>query len=455
MVPEEFFTYCLDLAAKFGIKIDDNARKKNAVVRKNFNFSDGGAPFFAFINPEETAGSTYADFSLVFFPGGEDDHTYTMAIGVGTEGFKNDYELAKNPGLRRLFLKLLPQGNEYHSFCKPKFTDIESSILSDFPAHKQYGKFLPIGCRINTEKKTDLVLAAAWIAQYASVRHWPTKSQQKDVNKAISAARFVDDQDHDKDIVKSLLQNRRFVVLQGHPGTGKTHLAEEIAKEYHKVFFIQFHAETSYADFVYGIVPELNSEKEVYKSHYGELCKSIEYAQKHSSQRVLLIIDEINRANLANVLGPVFYLFEAGRKSGQNELTIGDRTISEIPQNLDVIATMNTADRSIAVVDFALRRRFAWYTVKPKFFPSPVGQSAKDLFDRFASIFEQYASDAELTLQPGGSYFMAENEDGLNQRLEYELMPLIKEYLELGLLVSAAREFQDLFYNKLGKSLFE
>lgn len=129
MVPEEFFTYCLDLAAKFGIKIDDNARKKNAVVRKNFNFSDGGAPFFAFINPEETAGSTYADFSLVFFPGGEDDHTYTMAIGVGTEGFKNDYELAKNPGLRRLFLKLLPQGNEYHSFCKPKFTDIETSRL--------------------------------------------------------------------------------------------------------------------------------------------------------------------------------------------------------------------------------------------------------------------------------------------------------------------------------------
>lgn len=455
MIPEDFYKYCIDLAEKFGMKKEDESKKKNVIVRKNLNFNDGGAPFFAFINPSEAPSGPYSDFSLVFFPDGKDYHTYTMAIGVGTEGFKNDYELAKNPGLRRIFLKLLPQGEEYHSFCKPKFTDIETSIPSDLFAYKQYGKVLPIGCRINTKKEIDLALVAAWIAQYAVIRRWPTKALQKEVNKTISAANVNGVTNDDKQIIKELLKTRRFIILQGAPGTGKTYMAEDIAMEYDKVFFIQFHAETTYADFVYGIVPGLDSEKVVFSSHYGVLCQAIEYAQGHPSQKVLLIIDEINRANLANVIGPVFYLFEAGRKSSQNELTIGDRSIREIPKKLDVIATMNTADRSIAVVDFALRRRFAWYTVKPKYIPSPVGQMAKELFDKFSSIFEQYASDAELTLQPGGAYFIAEDENELKLRLEYELMPLIKEYLEQGLLVPATREFQDLFYNTIGRSLFE
>lgn len=454
MLPEEFYEKCISYAKEFGIKKDEGTRKRNAIVRKNLNFGDGNTPFFAFINPSEAQSGPYSDFSLVFFPDGSDKHTYTMAIGVGTEGFKNDYELAKNPGLRRHFLKLLPQGNKFHAFCKPNFTDIESCISSDMPAYKQYGKVLSIGCHIDTEYDENLKLVAAWIAQYAAIRRWPTKTQMKYVDDAISAIKSGSDL-NDKDIIKELLKTRRFVILQGAPGTGKTYLAEDIAKDYDKVFFTQFHAETTYADFVYGIVPELDTGKVAYKARYGELCEAIQYAHNNPAEKVILIIDEINRANLANVLGPVFYLFEPNRQFSHNCLKIGGRTISEIPRNLDVVATMNTADRSIAVVDFALRRRFAWYTIKPRFIDSPAKIHAKKVYDQISSIFEEYASDAELNLQPGGAYFIADNEPELNLRIEYELMPLIKEYLEQGLLTSAAREFQDLFYNILGKSLFE
>ena len=116
---------------------------------------------------------------------------------------------------------------------------------------------------------------------------------------------------------------------------------------------------------------------------------------------------------------------------------------------------MNTADRSIAVVDFALRRIFAWYTIKPTCFSSGVIKEGKELFEDISSIFEKYASDSELNLQPGGSYFMANDINELNQKIEYELMPLIKEYLEKGLLTSAAEKFNDLFYRKIRKNLFE
>ncbi|MDE8697990.1 hypothetical protein PZH42_28625, partial [Bacteroides cellulosilyticus] len=77
------------------------------------------------------------------------------------------------------------------------------------------------------------------------------------------------------------------------------------------------------------------------------------------------------------------------------------------------------------VVDFALRRRFAWYTIEPRFFGEGEG---KELFDKIARLFEKHASDSELNLQPGGSYFIADNREELNAKIEYELMPLMKEY---------------------------
>lgn len=245
MNPEEFFNHCIEVATSFGmVERREGRKKQNVVIRKNFALGEDNVQYFAFINPVEATSGPYSDFSLVFLPTGSEDDKFVMSIGVGSEGFRNDYELATNPGLRRKFLKMLPGGEEYYPFCKPKFTDIETAV--DFSAVEKatnisldkYRTVLPIGCLIDTTKGEDLNLANAWIAQYADIRKWAsTKQQRRVINEAISCVR---NRFHvsinNETIVKELLKTRRFVVLQGAPGSGKTFLAEKIGTGYDKVF---------------------------------------------------------------------------------------------------------------------------------------------------------------------------------------------------------------------------
>lgn len=114
---------------------------------------------------------------------------------------------------------------------------------------------------------------------------------------------------------------------------------------------------------------------------------------------------------------------------------------------------MNTADRSLAVVDYALRRRFAWYRIKPVAFDS-LSEFGKRLFDQMAQIFENYASDSELNLQPGASYFSGSSEDEIKDRLRFELMPLIKEYLLNGLMTAAEQPLDDFFFEHINHRIF-
>ena len=192
----------------------------------------------------------------------------------------------------------------------------------------------------------------------------------------------------------------------------------------------------------------------LYEEHYGILIDAIDYAT--SGKPTLLIIDEINRANLASVLGPVFYLFEKNAGERSNYIKIGTKKITKLPDTLYVIATMNTADRSLAVVDFALRRRFSWVTLRPHVIEAQKGQIfMNNEFERFSDLFSRYASSEELNLQPGQSYFIAENAEAWNQRLRYELVPLMKEYFNEGYLKNAISEFSDYVYDKLRVDLYE
>ena len=134
--------------------------------------------------------------------------------------------------------------------------------------------------------------------------------------------------------------------------------------------------------------------------------------------------------------------------------------LSSLPTNLYVIATMNTADRSLAVVDFALRRRFAWYTLHPKVLTLDDLEQGQNfdskLFNSIANIFERYATDEELNLQPGQSYFVTNgSEETSRNKIVYELMPLIKEYLREGYLSKAKESFSNLFYERVQLQLFE
>ena len=439
---------------------DKESNKRNAISRsriENQYFNDQSA-FFGFINPDEDFSGGYSDLSFVIFPQ-KDGGECVMSIGVGSLGYKNDLELASLPGLRRSYLRLMD--DDGNSFCKTSFLDIETTssdllakIRTEYPALKgvieTYKTVLLANRIVNPD--TDMDIINAWLAKYAEYRGWASNNtQRKAIKDALKACERKEKKDDFKNI-EALLKNRKYIVLQGAPGTGKTYSALKIAKKYNKTFFTQFHAETTYSDFVYGIQPKLDANTLTYEAKKGILYEAIEYANSNPTENVLLIIDEINRANLSNVLGPVFYLFEYQRGASQT-IKIGKEEINQFPKNLYVIATMNTADRSLAVVDFALRRRFSWYTL----YPQPIEDIDKgrffhkDLFNIISDLFDKYANDDELNLQPGQSYFITDelNADELmKERLIYEIMPLMKEYFAEGYMLKAKDEFCNFFYNE-------
>lgn len=466
-----------DKAKEFGAKVE-NEFNKPYVERNNTGqeaLKDSGA-YFGFIHPEEETSGPFHDFSLTIFPN-DQNKPWLVCLGIGSSGFKNDYELATYPGLRRLFSKLI---NE-NGFCKSDFSDIETSLPKSMTGSlelqhikntiKTYTKVLPT-CQIvnNPESEEGQKIIAAFVAGYAKLRDWPSNKNHR---KAVSAALepFLEaEKVNEIEEITSLLNERKYIVLQGPPGTGKTRMAKSVAKTISaKTFFTQFHAETSFSDFIFGIRPDTTNQKLIYKEYLGSFAEALKYAL-NNEEKVILIIDEINRANLSNVLGPIFYLFEHKMETSNIEVEISPNfKVRELPKNFFVIATMNTADRSLAVVDFALRRRFAWYNKSPKIIEGPSKKLEtvavnkitdeefffKEDFAVIEEIFDWYASSSELNLQPGEGYFIAANETEMQNRIRYEIFPLIKEYLQEGLLRNAKEEFNNYFFNRINLSLFE
>ena len=475
---ENIRQFIKEKAEQFGARTD-NEFNKPYVERNNTGqeaLKDNGA-YFGFIHPEEEASGPFHDFSLTIFPN-DQNKPWLVCLGIGSSGFKNDYELATYPGLRRLFSKLTDE----RGFCKSDFSDIETSLPKSITGNldlqhikntiKTYTKVLPT-CQIvdDPESEEGKQIIAAFVAGYAKLRDWPSnKDHRKAVSEALEPFLKTETIDETEE-VQNLINERKYIVLQGPPGTGKTRTAKSIADIIGaKTFFTQFHAETSYSDFIYGIRPDTENNELRYKENLGSFSEALKYAVEHDNERVILIIDEINRANLSNVLGPIFYLFEHKMDASNVEIGIAPNfKLTKLPDNFSVIATMNTADRSLAVVDFALRRRFAWYSKTPKIIDGTskrlenvsVNKISEEEFffkEDFAvveEIFNWYASSPELNLQPGEGYFIASSEDEMKNRIRYEIFPLIKEYLQEGLLRNAKEEFNNYFSTRINLSLFE
>ena len=179
-----------------------------------------------------------------------------------------------------------------------------------------------------------------------------------------------------------LLKTKKAVILYGVPGTGKTHKALELAQgvvgagHNDRIRTVQFHPGYSYADFVIGIRPVVNGGAVTYEARRGVLYECAEQAAANQNQNFCLVVDEINRANLSEVLGEAMFCLEYRGPDKRIRLpqtlaNPGDDDSFEggqkfyIPENLYIIGTMNHADRSISGFDMALRRRFAWYKMEP------------------------------------------------------------------------------------------
>ena len=166
--------------------------------------------------------------------------------------------------------------------------------------------------------------------------------------------------------IETLLDDKRQVIFQGPPGTGKTYVAQKLAKHLagseSRVTLVQFHPSYAYEDFVQGYRPALVNGQPGFKLRDGPLLKAADRARHELDADHFLIIDEINRGNLAKVFGELYFLLEYREQAIR--LQYSDESFS-LPENLYIIGTMNTADRSIALVDLALRRRFYFVMFHP------------------------------------------------------------------------------------------
>ena len=187
-----------------------------------------------------------------------------------------------------------------------------------------------------------------------------------------SIENFIDDTGFDREIIEGWrrrLLRKKHIVFQGPPGTGKTFVAQRLAKlmvSETEGFcdLVQFHPSYAYEDFMQGIRPSLTDGGQIsYDLKDGRFVEFCQKAEKVPNSPCVLIIDEINRANLSRVFGELMYLLEYRN----SEIPLSSGTNFKIPENVFIIGTMNTADRSIAVVDHALRRRFSFIRLNPEY----------------------------------------------------------------------------------------
>ena len=246
------------------------------------------------------------------------------------------------------------------------------------------------------------------------------------------------------DTLVALVEKKKNVILQGAPGVGKTFAAKRLAysimgvKDPSRVMMVQFHQSYSYEDFIMGFRPTQEGGFELKHGAFYDFCKSAEVDSEDTPY--FFIIDEINRGNLSKIFGELFMLIESDKRGIELKLLYADEKFS-VPKNVYIIGMMNTADRSLAMMDYALRRRFAFFDIDPGFNTKGFRQYQErlqsekfnKLIERVESLNADIASDDSLGegFCIGHSYFceLKETSDQtLSGIVEFELAPLLKEY---------------------------
>ena len=244
------------------------------------------------------------------------------------------------------------------------------------------------------------------------------------------------------DSLKGLLLNKKNIILQGAPGVGKTFAAKRLAysimgvKDESRVEFIQFHQNYSYEDFIMGYKPS----GEGFELQNGIFYKFCQKASNNQEIPYFFIIDEINRGNMSKIFGELLMLIEKDYRGNRMTLAYNGLPFS-VPKNVYIIGMMNTADRSLALIDYALRRRFSFFAMEPGF-SSEGFRLYLDSFndDTFYALIEkvkelnfEIAKDSSLGsgFCIGHSYFCGQDEctdEWMQSVVEYDILPMLEEY---------------------------
>ena len=247
------------------------------------------------------------------------------------------------------------------------------------------------------------------------------------------------------DRLLNVLKRKKNIILQGAPGVGKTFAAKRLAyaimgeKDKERIEFIQFHQNYSYEDFMMGYKPTENGGFEMQYGVFYRFCKK---AENNPEKDYFFIIDEINRGNMSKIFGELLLLIEKDYRGTSSKLAYQNLNFS-VPENLYIIGMMNTADRSLAMIDYALRRRFSFFDMEPGFDTEGFKEYQEKLgSDKFNTLIEcikelnnEIADDPSLGkgFCIGHSYFCGLQADECTQELlegivEYDILPMLSEY---------------------------
>jgi len=240
----------------------------------------------------------------------------------------------------------------------------------------------------------------------------------------------------------NLLKNKKNIILQGAPGVGKTFAAKRLAfsmmgqKDSSRVMMVQFHQSYSYEDFIMGFRPSKDGF-ELTPGPFYQFCKK---AQDDDERDYFFIIDEINRGNVSKIFGELMMLIEKEKRGEELRLLYSNELFS-VPENVYIIGMMNTADRSLAIIDYALRRRFAFFELEPAFdsdgFRAYMQKANNPKFnalvEQIMALNDFICKDESLGsgFQIGHSYLCTDGEitdEWLESVIKYEIIPLLNEY---------------------------
>lgn len=244
------------------------------------------------------------------------------------------------------------------------------------------------------------------------------------------------------DTLAEVLHRKKNVILQGAPGVGKTYAARRLAwsmlgrKDKDHIELVQFHQSYSYEDFVMGYKPAGNS----FELKYGVFYRFCQKADNQPNEDFFFIIDEINRGNISRIFGELLMLIERDYRGTTTTLAYNGKPFS-VPKNLYIIGMMNTADRSLAMIDYALRRRFSFFEMDPGFDSDGFIRYQQKLndatFDALVSRVKELnrAISADRSLGKGfcigHSYFCNQDvctEQWMRAIVEYDILPMLREY---------------------------
>lgn len=327
------------------------------------------------------------------------------------------------------------QRNEYKHIHKIKWTHngewdnpgkAPMKILTDITSYREYVQNLEV---LFLDESTETVQMEHKEVEY------PNYSEVDFLNEV-----FMDPDSYET--LVNLLRTKKNIILQGAPGVGKTFAAKRLAysimgkKDTSRVMMVQFHQSYSYEDFIMGYRPT----KDGFDLKPGSFYQFCKIAQDDNDRSYFFIIDEINRGNLSKIFGEMMMLIEDDKR-GEKMRLLYSNELFFVPKNVYIIGLMNTADRSLAMIDYALRRRFKFFDIEPAFdsdgFKSIMENASNPklaaLVEQIKALNKFISKDEALGngFRIGHSYLCAKEEiteEWLISVVKYELLPLLNEY---------------------------